>query len=105
VKSSDQIKKLCIPSVKLLGDYWSLRIIDALRPGEQRFCAMQRELDNINPATLTTRLKTLESAGVITRNKETIDKLSVTYCLTELGQHALPIIDALNNFSTKSAIA
>lgn len=98
-----QTQPLCIPSVKLLGDYWSLRIIDALRRGEQRFCSVQRELDNVNPATLTARLKALETANIVTRNQETIDKLSVTYSLTSLGQEALLVVDAINDFSAKSA--
>lgn len=97
-----QDKTLCIPSVKLLGDYWSLRIIDALKYNEQRFCSIQRELDNINPATLTNRLKKLETARVIARSEETVDKLSVTYSLTKFGRDALDVVDAINAFSNKS---
>ncbi len=102
MKTINPDKTICIPSVKLLGDYWSLRIIDVLSFGEQRFCSIQRELDNVNPATLTSRLKRLELARVIVRREETIDKLSVSYRLTKLGREALPIIAALNRFSVKS---
>jgi DNA-binding HxlR family transcriptional regulator len=89
----------------LLGDYWSLRIIDALSVGEMRYCVLQRELDNVNPSTLSNKLKKLETSGLITRSAETIDKLSVSYSLTELGHQALPIIDAVNDFSLKSSVA
>ena len=95
-------KTLCVPSIKLLGDYWSLRIIDELSHGEQRFCSIQRTLDNINPVTLTARLKKLETAKIIKRNVGTLDKLSVTYDLTELGLNVLPVIDAVNKFSIKA---
>jgi DNA-binding HxlR family transcriptional regulator len=95
-------KATCIPSIKLLGDYWSLRIIDELSRGEKRFCSLQRELDNLNPVTLTSRLKKLEKAKIIKRNAGTLDKLSVTYELTDLGLNVLPVINAVNEFSIKS---
>ena len=102
MKDSRLNKETCIPSIKLLGDYWSLRNIDELSRGEQRFCSLQRTLDNINPVTLTTRLKKLEKAKIIKRNVGTLDKLSVTYDLTDLGLNVLPVINAVNEFSIKS---
>lgn len=93
---------LCLPSVKLLGDYWTLRIIDVLSRGESRFCTIERRLDNINPVTLTNRLKKLEEANIITRSQATIDKLSVTYRLSDLGFNSLPIIKAYNDFAEKA---
>jgi len=92
----------CIKSMKLLGDYWTLRIIDALSSGEVRFCELQRIIDNINPATLTSRLKKLEASKLIIRNQKTLDKISVTYALTPHGYDAIPVIEALNNFSSNS---
>lgn len=92
----------CAGTMKLLGDYWTLRIIDALNFGEQRFCDLQRHLDNVNPVTLTNRLKKLEEARLINRSEETIDKISVAYSLSDLGKEVLPVISALNNFSLKS---
>ncbi len=93
---------LCLPSVKLLGDYWTLRIIDVLSLGESRFCALERHLNNINPVTLTNRLKKLEEAHLVTRSHATIDKLSVTYRLSDLGFNSLPIIKAYNDFAAKA---
>jgi DNA-binding HxlR family transcriptional regulator len=87
--------------MKLLGDYWTLRIIDGLKFGETRFCELQRSIDNVNPVTLTSRLKKLEEARLIIRSEETVDKISVTYCLTELGKEALPVIKALDRFALK----
>ncbi len=87
--------------MKLLGDYWTLRIIDDLRTGETRFCELQRDLDNINPTTLTNRLKKLEEANLIQRSEETVDKISVTYSLSSLGKEVLPIIKALDRFSAR----
>lgn len=89
----------CVNSLKLLGDYWTLRIVDALRDQELRYCELQRTLDNVNPVTLTTKLKKLEKSGIINRTEESVDKISVSYCLTQTGNDVLPVIDAVNLFS------
>jgi DNA-binding HxlR family transcriptional regulator len=92
----------CASNLKLLGDYWTLRIIDALSGGELRFCELQRHVDNLNPVTLTGRLKKLEDARLINRFEDLEDKVAVVYNLAPLGHEALPVIAAINNFSTKA---
>jgi DNA-binding HxlR family transcriptional regulator len=87
----------CATSLKLLGDYWTLRIIDALEPGPLRFCELQRVLDNLNPATLSGRLKKLEGTELISRHEDKSDK--VTYFLSPLGREALPVLDAFDHFA------
>jgi DNA-binding HxlR family transcriptional regulator len=100
--SLDLTSKTCVPTLKLLGDYWTLRIIDALEPGELRFCEVQRMVDNLNPVTLTDRLKKLEDANLVNRSEETVDKISVVYSLTHLGRETLPVLGAINTFSSKA---
>jgi DNA-binding HxlR family transcriptional regulator len=90
----------CVPTLKLLGDFWTLRIIDALSLGEQRYCELQRAVGGLNPVTLTTRLKKLESAQLIGRLEES--RAEVKYHLTPLGREAMPVITAMNNFSAKA---
>jgi DNA-binding HxlR family transcriptional regulator len=91
---------ICLDSVKLLGDHWTLRIIDALKNGDElRYCQIQRDVAGINPVTLANRLKKLEQSKLIERQHETQDKLSVSYRLTSTGQHTLPVIEAINQFS------
>src|SRR5690606_7763087 len=89
----DLSNKTCVSTLKLLGDYHTLRIIDALQPGSLRFCEVQRMVDNLNPVTLTDRLKKLEEAKLVSRAEDTIDKVSVTYCLTPLGRQTIPVLD------------
>jgi len=95
----------CNLPLKLIGDYWTLRIISALKRSELRFCELQRATDNLNPVTLTTRLKKLEDAGLVHRHEDPNNKLSVSYGLTDLGKDALPVIKAIEKFSTKLAVA
>ncbi len=92
----------CMSTLKLLGDYWTLRIIDALEPGQRRFCELQRAVDNLNPVTLTDRLKKLEEANLVKRTEDVVDKVSVVYSLSPHGRAALPVIDAINSFSALS---
>jgi DNA-binding HxlR family transcriptional regulator len=92
--------KTCLPSLKLLGDYWTLRIIDAISDCELHFCDLQRHVDNLNPVTLTDRLKKLEEAKLIKRDESS--KTKVSYRLTKLGVDILPVLDAINTFSNKA---
>lgn len=87
--------------LKLLGDFWTLRVVSALEAGEVRFCELQRLLDNVNPVTLTNRLKKLEEADLVRRTEESVDGCSVTYSLTRRGHQALPIVASINRFSKK----
>lgn len=86
-------------AMKLIGDFWTLHIIDALRSQELRFCEIERALLSSNPATLTNRLRRLEEAGVVNRLEETRDKQSVTYELSEKGKGILPILDSIKTFT------
>ncbi|QQR52559.1 helix-turn-helix transcriptional regulator [bacterium] len=95
----------CITSLKLLGDYWSLRIIDALGNTSLRYCQLQRALDNLNPVTLANRLKRLEEAGMILRSHDAADKIAVSYELTARGKQALPVIAEINRFAKQNSAA
>lgn len=87
-------------AMKLIGDFWTLRLIDAIQTDEVRFCEIERRVPDINPATLTNRLKRLEEAGAVDRLCETKDRQSVAYVLTERGRRILPIIESIKSFTT-----
>ena len=86
-------------AMKLIGDFWTLRIIDAIRHDEVRFCEIERRLPDANPATLTARLKRLEEADVIERRRDAQAKQSVSYTLTGRGLHILPILESIKSFT------
>lgn len=86
-------------AMKLIGDFWTLRLIDAIQADEVRFCEIERRVPDINPATLTNRLKRLEEAGAVNRLLETKDRQSVTYLLTDRGRRILPIIESIKAFT------
>ena len=86
---------------KIFGDAYMLSIVRVLSGTAQRFNELQRSLGNISPTTLTNRLKKLETFGLVTQEKQTIDQLSVIYALTEKGKKMLPVLGAIETFSKK----
>lgn len=91
-------------AMKLIGDFWTLRLIDAIATDEVRFCEIERRVPDINPATLTGRLKKLEEAGVVDRLVETQDRQSVAYTLTGRGQRILPILESIKAFTNSDSV-
>lgn len=87
--------------LKMLGDFWTLAIVQALDDSGRRFSELQRELTKASPTTLTNRLKKLEEQRIIKRKEETVDKLSVVYSLTDKGRGILPILKEIQVFATK----
>lgn len=88
-------------ALKLVADYWVLRIIEELSLAEDglRFSALQRSLGGASPATLSNRLRRLEARSLIVRCG-TSGKLSVVYALSEPGRRVLPVIAAINDFAS-----
>ena len=101
IKNHSQEEKCSAKELKILGDFWTLEIVQNLESGEKRFCELQRSLPEANPTTLSGRLKKLESENIIMRREEVVDKLSVSYTLTKKGQGILPILKEIKNFSSK----
>lgn len=86
-------------TLRIVGDFWTLRIVAALESSDLRFCAIERALQDSNPATLTARLKRLESCGIIERRQEASG--DVVYALTNTGTELLPVVGALHEISDK----
>ena len=97
----DTTNRICIPSLKILGDYWTLRIVDVLSGGELRYAEIKRRIDDMNPVTLSTRLKKLETNGLVKRTESS--RADVSYALTNLGRKAIPVLEAVNAYSAAAA--
>lgn len=95
----DYKEKCSTRELKMLGDFWTLAIIQAIDGRQIRFAELARQLPHVNPTTLSNRLKKLEKQGIIKRQKETIDKLSVVYSLTEKGVGVMPILREIRTFA------
>lgn len=89
---------ICLLSLKILSDYWTLRVIDELSGDSTlRFNELERRLEGVNTATLSKRLKDMQDSNLIVRVEKS--RADVTYSLTELGNEAIPLLNAVNHFS------
>lgn len=74
---------------EILGERWTTLIIRELGAGSETFNDLRRGLPLVSPTMLSTRLKSLEAAGVVAR---TADDDGIRYSLTGAGRELKPII-------------
>jgi len=74
---------------EILGERWTHLIIRELGAGGEAFNDLRRGMPLISPALLSSRLKSLEAAGVVAR---TDTEKGIRYTLTEAGLELKPII-------------
>ncbi len=89
--------QVCTDSLKLLGDFWTMIIIDKLSDGPMRFRDLEQAIDGVNTATLTNRLKNMQASHLIERKE--VSRADVTYELTLIGKKTVPILTAIKDFS------
>ncbi|MGB5131118.1 MAG: helix-turn-helix domain-containing protein [Steroidobacteraceae bacterium] len=85
----------------VLGGAWTPSVIWKLSGGPRRFGELSRDIPNISPKMLTTRLRELEQKGVVIREVVPTSPPSVEYSLTELGRELVPVIDTIVRVGTK----
>ncbi len=79
----------------LLGGTWTPNVIWYLSGGPRRFGELRYDIPRISAKVLSTRLRELESHGVISRRVVPTSPPSVEYALTKLGQELIPAINAI----------
>lgn len=86
----------------IIWDKWTLLIIrNLLLDGPHRFQDFMNALEGIGPTTLSKRLKSLESHGLIKRSVIDDRPPRTKYELTKLGMRAKPMMKAVRNFGDK----
>jgi DNA-binding HxlR family transcriptional regulator len=75
-------------ATEVLGEKWTPLIIRELITDDQSFNDLRKGVPLMSPSLLSSRLKSLERAGVIERN-------NVIYSLTEAGEELRPVIEQL----------
>jgi DNA-binding HxlR family transcriptional regulator len=80
---------------EVLGERWTNLIIRELGTGADNFNDLRKGLPLISPSLLSSRLKSLEKAGVIERKEK---NGSVRYFLTKAGTELTPIIMQLGTW-------
>lgn len=83
-------------AVALIGGKWKLRILWALRDGEeQRFSQIRRQVPQITDVMLSQSLRELCQGGLLLRNQYGELPPRVAYRLTETGAGLLPALSLL----------
>ncbi len=82
--------------LRMLMGPWTTYVLYNLRTyGPQRFGELKRRVGNISAKMLTERLRTLENAGLVSRDYEATIPPKVTYALTSRGHELDKVLDKL----------
>ena len=95
-------KNGCIAAaMEIIGNKWTALILRDLAGGEQRFCALEKTVGNINPRTLSKRLDELEAHGIIQKHAFAEVPPRVEYTLTPKGRDLIPILQHMAAWGSK----
>ncbi len=75
----------------LLSDSWTMLIIRDLLKDDMRFSDLERSLSGISSRTLTSKIKILESEGII-------QKKDLYYSITKKGAKLKKVLDAMSDY-------
>jgi len=81
-------------AVKIIGSKWTLLILNSLLKGRKRFGQIQKEVENVNPRTLSKRLHDLEKQGFIHKKIYPEVPPRVEYSLTKKAEIFKQVIKA-----------
>lgn len=82
-------------TLQLIGDKWKVLIIRDLLTGTKRFNELMRSVTGITQKVLTSHLRAMERAGLLTRKVYPEVPPKVEYTLTETGYSLKPILDSM----------
>lgn len=89
-------------TLDVIGEKWSVLILrDLFRKGPLRFQQLEKGLGGVAPNTLSTRLKSLESAGVVGTRLYESHPPRYEYFLTDKGKALGPVLKALYNWGVR----
>jgi DNA-binding HxlR family transcriptional regulator len=87
-------------ALDVVGERWTLVIVQELEKREMRYGELQRRLPGIGTSALSDRLRTLETAGVVERHAGAVGD-GVRYGLTERGRALGPALGALREWGVQ----
>ncbi|HZS87043.1 MAG TPA: helix-turn-helix domain-containing protein [Chloroflexota bacterium] len=110
VEPAEDLSCPVVKTMCLLEQKWTLQIIKELVLGKRRFCQLQHALRgdarhgkvrDVNPKTLSQRLKTLETYGIVTRRMVSDIPPNVEYELTCRGHDLVGIVESIESWAHK----
>ena len=88
-------------SLGLIGERWTLLVVRELLHGPKRYTDLAEHLPGIGTNILATRLKELESAGLVEKRKLPPPWASTVYELTATGRELRPVLHELARFGAR----
>lgn len=80
---------------QLFGNKWKIYIIQQLKERSFGFNELQRSIVGISQKVLSSNLKEMEAAGLITRTVIPETPIRTEYALSEVGESLMPVIDSM----------
>jgi DNA-binding HxlR family transcriptional regulator len=87
-------------ALDVVGDRWALLIVRELLLGPKRFTDLRDGLPKLGPDVLSQRLRDLEEAGIVRREKLPPPAASRVYGLTDRGLELEPVVLALGRWGS-----
>ena len=88
-------------TLDIIGERWTILILrDFFLHGTRRFQDFAESLTGIAPNTLSSRLKVLETEGIVERKSYSDHPPRMEYHLTKKGNDLGPVLTALKNWGT-----
>jgi DNA-binding HxlR family transcriptional regulator len=88
-------------AIELIGTRWSGAILRAMFTGHHRYAQIKAAVPGLSDTMLASRLRILESEGLIERSVIPTSPVQVAYHLTEMGLELEPVLDAVITWSHK----
>lgn len=88
-------------TLQLIGNKWKVLIIRDLMDGTKRFHELMHSVTGITQKVLTSNLRSMEEAGLLTRKVYPEVPPRVEYTLTETGYSLKPILDSMVVWGTE----
>ena len=85
-------------TLMLISDRWKVLIIRDLLGGTKRFGELKKSVGSISQKVLTSNLRSMEEAGLLTRKVYPEVPPKVEYTLTETGFSLKPVLDAMTHW-------
>lgn len=82
----------------LISNKWKILILRELIKQPLRFGQLQKALGNISAKVLTTNLREMETANLLTRKVFPEIPPHVEYSLTDLGKSLSPVLESMKNW-------
>jgi DNA-binding HxlR family transcriptional regulator len=90
-------------AAEIVGRRWTPQLIRVLLTGPARYRDLKAAVPQISDHLLSSRLKELETAGIVERSVETGPPVLIEYHLTKAGEGLSEVIESLGEWAERFA--